>query len=215
MEWNEIFEEEFKKDYFIKLNSFIENEYKTKTIFPIKDNIFKAFKLTSFNNVKVVILGQDPYHEINQATGLAFSVPQTCKIPPSLVNIFKEIKNEYGRNNNKNGGDLTYLAKQGVFLLNTILTVELSKPLSHKNKGWEIFTDKIIEYLNLDNSPKVFILLGNNAISKSNLITNPNHLILKAPHPSPLSAYHGFFNSNIFKDCNNFLIKNNKEPINW
>lgn len=212
--WVEILNLEFNKDYFKELNDYLDNRYKVSKIYPPKDLIFNAFNLTNYDDVKVIILGQDPYHEEGQAMGLAFSVPLGTKLPPSLKNIFKEIEDEFNILK-LNNGDLTYLAKQGVLLLNTILTVEEGKPLSHKNKGWEIFTDNIIKYLNEDNKPKVFMLWGDNAISKTKLITNPNHLVLTSAHPSPLSAYRGFFNNNHFRLCNEFLKKNNLKEINW
>jgi len=202
--WSNLFSQESKKEYFIKLNNFIQSEIDNKEIYPPMEDTFNAFKLTPFNEVKVVIIGQDPYHGKGQAHGLAFSVNEGIKVPPSLRNIFKELHNDLGITP-RNNGNLTEWAKQGVLLLNTILTVEAHKPLSHKNKGWEIFTNKIISELNKDESPKVFILWGNNAIKKSDLITNPNHLIITTSHPSPLSARHSFFGSKIFTKTNDFL----------
>ena len=213
MDWNSFIKEEEKKDYFIKLKSFVESEYKSKICYPPYENIYEAFRLTNFDDVKVVILGQDPYHEENQAHGLSFSV--LCKkLPPSLKNIYKEMENDLNIKINQDG-DLTYLAEQGVLLLNTTLTVEAHKANSHSKKGWDIFTDNVIKELNKANRPIVFILWGNNSRSKAQLITNPNHLIIESAHPSPLSAYHGFFGSKPFSKTNDFLIKNNIKPIKW
>lgn len=214
MDWNTFFEEEKKLVYFNDLIKFIDDEYKTKIIYPKKDLIFNAFKLTPFKDVKVVLIGQDPYFNENQAMGLAFSVPEGEKLPPSLVNIYKEIENEYNVKLNQNG-DLTYLAKQGVLLLNTTLTVEAHKPLSHKDKGYEILIRHVLEKLNIDNSPKVFILWGNNAKKFKSIIYNKNHLVLESAHPSPLGAYKGFFGNNHFIKTNDFLINNGLELINW
>jgi uracil-DNA glycosylase len=213
MDWNSFIKEEEKKDYFIKLKSFVESEYKSKICYPPYENIYEAFRLTNFDDVKVVILGQDPYHEENQAHGLSFSV--LCKkLPPSLKNIYKEMENDLNIKINQDG-NLTYLAEQGVLLLNTTLTVEAHKANSHSKKGWDIFTDNVIKELNKANRPIVFILWGNNSRSKAELITNPNHLIIESAHPSPLSAYHGFFGSKPFSKTNDFLIKNNIKPIKW
>jgi len=212
--WSNLFSQESKKEYFIKLNNFIQSEIDNKEIYPPMEDTFNAFKLTPFNEVKVVIIGQDPYHGKGQAHGLAFSVNEGIKVPPSLRNIFKELHNDLGITS-RNNGNLTEWAKQGVLLLNTILTVEAHKPLSHKNKGWEIFTNKIISELNKDESPKVFILWGNNAIKKSDLITNPNHLIITTSHPSPLSARHSFFGSKIFTKTNDFLERGQLGKIDF
>jgi uracil-DNA glycosylase len=212
--WSNLFSQESKKEYFIKLNNFIQSEIDNKEIYPPMEDTFNAFKLTPFNEVKVVIIGQDPYHGKGQAHGLAFSVNEGIKVPPSLRNIFKELHNDLGITP-RNNGNLTEWAKQGVLLLNTILTVEAHKPLSHKNKGWEIFTNKIISELNKDESPKVFILWGNNAIKKSDLITNPNHLIITTSHPSPLSARHSFFGSKIFTKTNDFLERGQLGKIDF
>ncbi len=211
--WNKIFENEFKKEYFINLENFLEKEYNEKVIYPPYDEIFKAFTLTDFNDVKVLILGQDPYINENQANGLAFSVNEGEKLPPSLKNIFKELKDDLDIENVN--GDLTKWAKSGVLLLNTTLTVEKSKSNSHSKMGWTLFTDNIIRALNNRNSPIVFLLWGNNAIAKKALITNEKHLILTSPHPSPLSARRGFFGCKHFSKTNEFLINNNYEPINW
>lgn len=212
--WNTFLTKEKEKDYYKKLESFVLNEYEKKQIFPKKENIFHAFDLCPFKNVKVVILGQDPYHDDNQAHGLAFSVQKGCKIPPSLRNIFKELHSDLGVPIPKHG-DLTSWAKQGVLLLNTILTVEAHKPLSHQNKGWEIFTDNVIRELNRDNTPKVFVLWGNNAKKKCSLISNSHHYIIETSHPSPLGARHSFFGSSVFSKINTFLTQNNRKSIDF
>ncbi len=212
--WHDFILEESKKSYFIDLQNFVNKEYETKTIYPLKDEIFNAFKLTPFDQVKVVIIGQDPYFNPNQAHGLCFSVRKGIKVPPSLVNIYKELQSDVGISI-PNHGDLTYWAKQGVLLLNAVLTVEAFKPLSHNKKGWEIFTQTMIEKLNADDNPKVFLLWGAKAIEKEKMITNPNHLILKAAHPSPLSAYNGFFGCRHFSKTNEFLRSKNRKEIDW
>lgn len=213
MTWTEFILEEAKKDYFKELKKFVDNAYKTKTCFPKYEDIYNAFKLTEYDDVKVVILGQDPYHEINQAHGLSFSV--LCeKLPPSLKNIYKEMASDLDTVVNQDG-DLTYLAKQGVLLLNTTLTVESGKASSHFGKGWEIFTDNVIKELDKSDKPMVFILWGNNSRKKKEYITNPNHFVIESAHPSPLSAYHGFFGSRPFSKTNDFLISKNVSPINW
>lgn len=211
--WDIYLKEEVEKEYFQNLITFVKQEYKNKIIFPPSKDVFRALKLTDYDNVKVVILGQDPYHGENEANGLCFSVSNNVKRPPSLENIFKELKNDL--NISKENNDLENWAKQGVFLLNSIMTVEKDKPLSHKEKGWELFTDKIISLLNEREKPIVFILWGNYARSKKKIITNPNHLILESPHPSPLSAFRGFFGSKPFSLANNFLEKNNIKKIEW
>lgn len=188
--------------------------YDEKTIYPSKENIFNAFKLTSFENVKVVIVGQDPYHGEGEAHGLSFSVQDNVKIPPSLQNIYKELYSDLGIPPKKTG-NLTGWAKEGVLLLNSTLTVEKDKANSHQGLGWQYFTDYVIKVLNLSEKPIVFILWGNFARSKKVLITNPKHLILESPHPSPFSAYNGFFGSKPFSKTNDFLIKNNIKPIDW
>lgn len=188
--------------------------YESKTIFPKKEDIFNALKLTDFNNVKVVIMGQDPYHGIGEAHGLSFSVQKGIKIPPSLQNIYKELESDLGVPP-KNHGDLSGWAKEGVLLLNSVLTVEMDKPASHKGMGWELLTDYIIKILNTKDDPIVFILWGNFAREKKKYITNKNHLIIESPHPSPFSARSGFFGSKPFSKTNEFLIKNKKEPIDW
>ena len=184
--WDEIMQDEYQKEYFRKIILFINKEYKNKTIFPPKNYILRSLALTDYNNVKVVILGQDPYHGVGEANGLSFSVNKNIKLPPSLKNIYKELLNDLGIDNGNNG-DLTPWANQGVLLLNSILTVEKDKPASHKNLGWEIFTDAIIKKLNQKKEPIVFILWGNFAKSKISLITNPNHYIISSSHPSPMS----------------------------
>ena len=214
MNWDEFINQERELLYFYNLEKFILEERKTKTIFPKEEDVFNAFKLTPFENVKCVILGQDPYYNINQANGLAFSVNKGIKLPPSLVNIYKEAHDDIGIDI-PNHGDLSSWAKEGVFLLNTILTVEDGKPLSYKNKGWEKFTLKVLKTLNDDESPKVFILWGKEAINLKKILNNPHHLILESAHPSPLSSYRGFFGSKPFSKTNEFLIKNNRTPINF
>ena len=213
-DWYDLLKDEFNKDYYKNMISFLENEYNTKTIYPKKEDVFNALNLCSYKNTKVVIIGQDPYHEPNQAHGLSFSVLGDTKLPPSLINIYKEISSDLGLIMGQNG-DLTPWAKQGVLLLNNVLTVEKGKADSHKKIGWINFTDKIIELLNKKDDPIVFIFWGNNAKKKMELITNPKHLVLYSAHPSPLSAYHGFFGCKHFSKTNDFLIKNHKEPINW
>ena len=214
MNWDEFINQERELLYFYNLEKFILEERKTKTIFPKEEDVFNAFKLTPFENVKCVIVGQDPYYNINQANGLAFSVNKGIKLPPSLVNIYKEAHDDIGIDI-PNHGDLSGWAKEGVFLLNTILTVEEGKPLSYKNKGWEKFTLKVLKTLNDDKKPKVFILWGKEAINLKKILNNPSHLILESAHPSPLSSYRGFFGSKPFSKTNEFLIKNNRTPINF
>ncbi|MDA9608564.1 uracil-DNA glycosylase [SAR86 cluster bacterium] len=212
--WKDFLENEDEKEYMLSLRCRLNEDLtKGKNIHPKATNIFKAFELTSPNNAKVIILGQDPYHGFNQANGLCFSVPKGFNIPPSLRNIYKEIKNDLGINNKKNG-DLTFWAKQGVLLLNTTLTVEEKKPGSHSNLGWEFFTDKVISYLGKKKG-RVFILWGNRAAKKANLIDSSKNLILISAHPSPLSAYRGFFGCNHFSQCNNYLKQNSKKEIDW
>lgn len=213
-DWDELLKEEFEKDYYLNLRSFLVNEYKSKHIFPDMYDIFNALKYTEYKNVKAVILGQDPYHGFGQAHGLCFSVKKGVKKPPSLVNIFKELKSDLGIDEPTHG-ELTHWAKQGVLLLNTTLTVREAAPASHKGKGWEIFTDRIIELLNKRDKPIVFILWGSNARSKTSLITNPIHKVLETVHPSPLSAYGGFFGCKHFSQTNEFLKNNNLGEIDW
>lgn len=214
-DWETILQDEFQKEYYQKLREFLINEYKTQTIYPNMYNIFNALKYTSYEDVKVVIIGQDPYHQPNQAHGLAFSVLKGNRVPPSLVNIFKEIQSDVGINNMGKHGELTKWTKEGVLLLNNVLTVRDSCPNSHKSKGWENFTDDVIQILNKREKPMVFILWGGNARAKAKLITNPNHLVLQSAHPSPLSAYNGFFGSRPFSKTNDFLIANGMTPIDW
>ena len=211
--WDKVLEEEFKKDYFKELGIFVKNEYKNKTIFPPYENIFDALRFTDYDKVKVVVLGQDPYHGLGEAHGLSFSVRENVKMPPSLQNIFKELYSDIGIKRTKS--DLTDWAKEGVLLLNSIMTVEKDKPLSHKNKGWEIFTDNIISELNKREDPVIFLLWGSFARSKKELITNKRHKIIESVHPSPLSASRGFFGSKPFSKINNYLKEMNKEEIKW
>ena len=213
-DWDELLAEEFKKEYYIKLRGFLKYEYANHCIHPDMYDIFNALKFTSYRDTKVVILGQDPYHEINQAHGLAFSVKVGVKIPPSLVNIYKELNSELGLYV-PNNGYLEKWARQGVMLLNASLTVRDGLANSHRNKGWEIFTDSIITRLNERKEPVIFLLWGNNAKEKQKLITNPSHIILSAAHPSPLSASRGFFGCGHFKKTNELLLKMGKEPIDW
>lgn len=209
-----IIENESKKEYYINLMNFVDEEYKTKTIFPEKENIYSAFKYTPYNKVKVVIIGQDPYHGEGEAHGLSFSVCPNVKIPPSLKNIYKELNTEMGCYI-PNNGYLVKWADQGVLLLNAVLTVEKDKPASHRGKGWEIFTDNIIAEINKKDEPVVFMLWGNFAKSKKKLLNNPKHLVLESAHPSPFSARHGFFGNNHFILANEYLKKNGLEPIDW
>ena len=204
MTWNEIIKEEEQKEYYKTLMNFINKEYDSKIIYPKKELIFNAFKLTSYENVKVVIVGQDPYHTPGYAMGLAFSVNDGIEIPKSLVNIYKELYNELGIIA-PNSGNLSKWAKNGVLLLNRILTVEKGKPLAHKNKGWEEFTSNILLKLNESPNKIVYLLFGNEAKELGKLITNPNHLVLKTSHPSPLGAYKGFFGSGVFKQTIEYL----------
>lgn len=212
--WKKIIDEEKIKPYFVNLKKFLLDEYDKYNIYPKKGEIFKAFELTDFKDVKVVILGQDPYHQPFQAHGLCFSVNKGIKVPPSLVNIYIEINSDLGCNIPSHG-NLTKWATQGVLLLNTIMSVRDSSPMSHSNKGWETFTDKVIQELNNDDTPKVFLLWGAPSRKKKSLITNSKHLILECAHPSPLSAYNGFFGCKHFSRANEFLKKNNREVIDW
>lgn len=213
-DWDEILKDEIEKDYFQNLLSFIKKEYKEKIIYPKQTEIFKAFRNTSYKDTKVVILGQDPYHGENQAEGLSFSVKVGVSKPPSLQNIFKELHDDLGCSI-PSTGSLVKWSEEGVLLLNTVLTVEKDKAASHKDIGWETFTDSVIKKLNEKNSPVVFILWGSFARSKKSLITNKNHYIVESPHPSPFSAYNGFFGSKPFSKTNNFLISKGLTPINW
>lgn len=212
--WDNVLQDEFKKEYFEKLMDFVKNEYKEKTIYPKQNEVFNAFRYTDFDNVKVVILGQDPYHGPNQAEGLSFSVSNEVLKPPSLKNIFKELESDLGIPFPEHNS-LKKWAKEGVLLLNAVLTVEEHKPTSHKDKGWEIFTDDIIKILNKRDTPTVFILWGAYARDKKSLITNPKHLVIESAHPSPFSARNGFFGSKPFSKTNEFLKKNNIKEIDW
>lgn len=213
-DWDEVLKLIFEGEGFKKFYNIVENEYQNKTIFPPKDYIFNALKLTPYQNVKVVIVGQDPYHGVGEAHGLSFSVQKGIKVPPSLKNIYKELESDLGIPPYENG-DLTKWANQGVLLLNAVLTVEKDKPASHKNLGWERLTDYIIKTLNNKDEPIVFILWGNFAKDKQKLITNPKHLVITSAHPSPFSANHGFFGSKPFSKTNQFLESKKETPINW
>lgn len=213
MNWNKIIEKEGKKPYFIKLNKFLNEEDKIKTIMPVKANRLSCFSLCSYEDVKVVIIGQDPYHNHNQAHGLSFSVLQG-KQPPSLKNIFKELVSDMCINY-PTSGNLAPWAKQGVLLLNTVFTVELHKPLSHQNKGWEQFSLEIVKNINNKEQPCVFILWGGHAKKYQNFIDETRHLVLTSVHPSPLSSYRGFFGSRPFSKANTFLKKSQIKPIDW
>ena len=212
--WENKMKKEFEKDYFSILNQFLKQEYKEQTIFPEKKLIFNALNSTPFNKVKVVIIGQDPYHGKGQAHGLSFSVTEGIKTPPSLVNIFKEIESDL-KINNHGKGDLTKWAKQGVLLLNATLTVRENTPGSHQNKGWEQFTDQIISTISEERKDLVFLLWGKFAQNKTKLIDKNKHHILMSSHPSPLSSYRGFLGCKHFSECNNILKRENKTEINW
>ena len=212
--WNLVLHDEFQKDYYLKLKAFLLDEYKTKIVYPDIRNVFNALKMTSFEDVKVVILGQDPYHEPNQAHGLAFSVQDGVEFPASLKNIFKELTSDLGIPIPKSG-NLTKWAKQGVLLLNTVLTVRAHAAGSHRGHGWEEFTTAVIKKLNKREKPVIFVLWGNDAKKKSEFITNSSHVILKAAHPSPLSAYNGFFGCHHFSKINEILRHNNEKEIDW
>lgn len=213
-DWLQELASEFRKPYYKELFQFVKKEYDTHLIFPPSDDIFNAFHLTPFSEVKVVILGQDPYHNVGQAHGLCFSVKPDVEVPPSLVNIYKELHDDLGCEI-PNNGYLVKWAKQGVLMLNTVLTVRAHEANSHRGHGWEEFTDAAIEALNKENRPIVFILWGSPAQAKKKMLNNPNHLILCAPHPSPLSAYRGFFGSKPFSQTNEFLRKNGLKEIDW
>ena len=212
--WNEILAEEMQKDYYQELQAFVQKRRAEVRVFPEEKNVFTALELTPFESVKVVILGQDPYHGFGQAHGLSFSVQKGTPLPPSLKNIYKELQEDIG-GEFPTEGDLSHWAKQGVLLLNTVLTVEEGNANSHKGKGWERLTNRLIESLNELNHPVIFILWGKPAQDKEKLIINPNHVILKAPHPSPLSAYRGFFGSKPFSRVNDILIQQGQTPIRW
>ena len=213
-DWDELLKNEFESEYYLKLREFLKAEYSTRIIYPPMHDIYNALKYTSYQDTRVVILGQDPYHGPGQAHGLCFSVKSGVVTPPSLKNIFKELNAEYGIPTPATG-ELTGWAKQGVLLLNTTLTVRAGRPQSHKGQGWEILTDKIISLLNEKSSPVVFILWGSNARAKKALITNRSHLILESAHPSPLSAFNGFFGCNHFYDANAFLKRTGQVEIDW
>lgn len=213
-DWYEALKDEFKKPYYKKLFDTVNQEYKTQRIFPLADAIFNAFHLTPLKEVKVVILGQDPYHNYGQAHGLCFSVQKGVQVPPSLVNIYQELHDDLGCTI-PNHGCLTKWAEQGVLMLNTVLTVRAHQANSHKGIGWEEFTDAAIQVLNTQERPMVFILWGAPAQRKEKMLNNPQHLILKAPHPSPLSAYRGFFGSKPFSQTNEFLKKHGVAPVDW
>ena len=212
--WNEILVEEMHKDYYQELQAFVQKRRAEVRVFPEEKNVFNALELTPFESVKVVILGQDPYHGFGQAHGLSFSVQKGIPLPPSLKNIYKELQEDIG-GELPTEGDLSHWAKQGVLLLNTVLTVEEGNANSHKGMGWERLTNRLIESLNELNHPVIFILWGKPAQDKEKLITNPSHVILKSPHPSPLSAYRGFFGSKPFSRINDILIQQGQIPIRW
>lgn len=213
-DWKDALSEEFHNPYYNELKNFIQQEYNTHPVFPKEDDLFNAFSFTPLREVKVVILGQDPYHGEGQAHGLCFSVQKEVKIPPSLVNIYKELEHDLGCYV-PNNGYLEKWAKQGVLLLNTVLTVRAHTPLSHQGKGWEQFTDAVIRKVNEQDRPIVFILWGKPAQMKKKMLTNPKHLIIEGPHPSPLSAYRGFFGSKPFSKTNEFLKSQGMKPIDW
>lgn len=213
-DWDSILEDEFKSDYYLKLREFLKNEYSNFKVYPHMNDLFNALRYTSYNDVKAVILGQDPYHGAGQAHGLCFSVKKGVPQPPSLQNIFKEIYSDLGIPPPAHG-ELTSWAEDGVLLLNTVLTVREGQANSHQNKGWEIFTDHVIQKLNEREKPIVFILWGRNARSKVKLITNTNHHVLESAHPSPLSAYNGFFGNKHFSRTNEFLTSHGLNPVNW
>ena len=212
--WDNLLKEEYQKEYFINLMDFIKKEYKEKTIYPKQNEVFNAFRYTDFKDLKVVILGQDPYHGPNQAEGLSFSVSNEVLKPPSLKNIFKELENDLGIPF-PTSNSLKPWAREGVLLLNAVLTVEEHTPTSHKDKGWETFTDNVIKVINTKDTPVVFILWGSYARNKKSLITNPIHYIIESPHPSPFSAYNGFFGSKPFSKTNKFLSSKGIKEINW
>ena len=213
-EWDALLADEFRKDYYLRLREFLKAEYSSRNIFPPMNDIFNALRYTSYSDVKAVILGQDPYHGMGQAHGLCFSVKKGVQPPPSLQNIFKELNADLGIQPPSHG-ELTAWTKSGVLLLNTALTVREGQANSHRGQGWEILTDRVIELLNERTQPIVFILWGGNARAKAKLITNPAHLVLQCAHPSPLSAYNGFFGCRHFSKTNEFLKRNGIEPIDW
>ena len=213
-DWDKLLKEEFNKPYNLALRQFLIEEYRTQVIYPPKEDLFNALKATSYQDTKVVILGQDPYHGLGQAHGMAFSVNPGIAIPPSLRNIYKELQDSLGCSIPDNGYLMPW-AKQGVLLLNTVLTVRAGQPQSHQNKGWEILTDEIIKLLNQKDETVIFLLWGSPAKKKMNLITNPKHVVLTAVHPSPLSAHRGFFGCNHFKQVNEILERQGRETIDW
>ena len=213
--WDKFLNEEFQKPYFKELSEFLKREYRTKTIYPPKKEVFSSFYFTDMDKVKVVILGQDPYHEPGQACGMCFAVKPGVRLPPSLQNIYKEIQDDLGVPMNYNNGYLVKWAKQGVLLINSVMTVEKGRANSHAGHGWETFTNNVIEKINTLDQPVVYLLWGNNARQKKQLITNPKHLILETVHPSPLSVYRGYFGCRHFSKANDFLVRNGAEPIDW
>ncbi len=213
-DWAEALKDEFHKDYYRRLYSFVKEEYASYTVYPPSDKLFTALHVTPLKEVRAVILGQDPYHEPGQAMGMSFSVPDGVDIPPSLRNIYKEIHEDVGEKI-PDSGDLTRWAKQGVLLLNAVLTVRAHQANSHKGKGWEQFTDAVIRAVDREDRPVVFMLWGRNARDKKDLIVNKKHLVLEAAHPSPLSAYNGFFGCRHFSKCNRFLEENGAMPVSW
>jgi len=214
-DWDDILKDEFNKDYYIKLRSTLIQEYRTNKVYPDMYDLFNAMKLTAYKDVKCVILGQDPYHGEGQAHGLSFSVKKGVAVPPSLLNIFKEIRDDTGIDNIGKHGELTKWANQGVLLLNTVLTVRAGSPKSHRGIGWEVFTTDVIKVLNEREKPIVFMLWGGDAKAKKTFIKNKNHLVLTAAHPSPLSAYNGFFGCRHFSKANDFLKQNGISEIDW
>ncbi len=212
--WDEILKDEYEQEYFVNMLKHLQVEYRDKIIFPPKKDVFKALRLTDYDNIKIVIIGQDPYHGTGEAEGLSFSVRDGIRKPPSLKNIFKELHDDLGYTEPESGS-LVKWAQEGVLLLNAILTVEKDKPLSHKGLDWERFTDAVIKKINEKETPVVFVLWGAFARSKKVLITNPNHYIIESPHPSPFSARYGFFGSKPFSKANNFLISKKISPVNF
>ena len=214
--WNEFFKDIQNKDYSISLHNFLDEEYRRGVCYPPRDLLFNAFRLTPLNEVKVVIIGQDPYHEPGQAMGLSFSVPKGIKVPPSLINIYREISNEYSYDMDYSNGDLTYLSKQGVLLLNSVLSVRAHQPLTHNIKEYKLFFQDVLDTLENQYRPMVYLLWGGPARSLKRYLHNPNHLILECNHPSPLSANRGgWFGNNHFKLVNEYLTKNGLTEINW
>ena len=213
--WKRELKQEFSKEYFGRLAEFVKSEYKNSTVYPPPRFVFRAFDLTPFEKVKVVILGQDPYHGKGQANGLAFAVFRDIKLPPSLQNIYKELRDDLGVDISNKSGDLENWARQGVLMLNATLTVKAHTPGSHQNKGWEKFTDAVIKILSEKKSNLVFVLWGNYAQKKGEIIDESKHLVIKSPHPSPFSAYNGFFGSKPFSKCNIYLLANGIDPVEW